>query len=36
MKILEIEGLKKHFGEVRAVDGISFSVSRAACSPFWD
>lgn len=34
LKILEIEGLKKHFGEVRAVDGISFSVEQGSLFAF--
>ena len=34
MKILEIDNLVKTFGEVRAVDGISFSVERGALFAF--
>ncbi len=34
MKILEIENLVKAFGEVRAVDGITFSVERGALFAF--
>lgn len=34
MNILEIEGLKKYFGEVHAVDGISFSVEQGSLFAF--
>ena len=30
-KILEIENLKKYFGQVKAVDAISFSVEEGQC-----
>jgi ABC-type multidrug transport system ATPase subunit len=26
--IIEVEGLVKHYGEVKAVDGVSFSVEE--------
>jgi len=29
--IMRIEGLKKHYGQVKAVDGISFSIPEGSC-----
>ncbi len=27
-KVIEVEDLKKHYGQVKAVDGVSFYVER--------
>ena len=34
MPVIEIKNLTKHFGKVKAVDGISFAVERARFSDF--
>ena len=33
-KVIEISGLKKFFGDVRALDGISFGVKRGELFAF--
>ena len=33
-KAVEIQGLKKYFGEVKAVDGISFDVEKGSLFAF--
>lgn len=32
---IEVNGLKKYFGDVKAVDDISFQVEQGSCLAFW-
>jgi ABC-type multidrug transport system ATPase subunit len=32
--VVSVEGLCKHYGEVKAVNGISFQVLAGECDPF--
>lgn len=33
--VIKVKGLKKYFGDVKAVDDIDFSVEKGSCSDFW-
>ena len=35
MPVIEIKNLTKHFGKVKAVDGISFAVEKGEIFGFW-
>ena len=33
-KVIEVEGLTKHFGDLKAVDGIDFAIEQGECLGF--
>ena len=33
--IIEIKGLNKAFGDIKAVNNLSFSVAKGSFLPFW-